>query len=572
MYKSLKTSIFIALVFVLFSPQAVSADITTGLVGHWKLNEGSGTVATDSGSGGNEGVLTGNPTWTTGQIGDYAVDFDGDDFIEVTDPNFGSANTFTVSLWIYPTNANTEVILNYGNDTAGRGWRLIRASNGTINFRNALAQGGSGTAVAPLNTWTHIVAFISTGWNDINTYVNGSADYSTHGGDTSSPNSTDDFRIARNWDNDQSGTSAQFIGRIDDVRYYNRLLSGNDIAELYAYTEPVTVVEAATPHTTSIHHKAGTPPVVSLIKAIDITDSSATVTWTTDLEAHGEVYYGTDINPTDVKTDWTPTKDHSIKLENLQPKTTYHYSVRSKDTITNSALTYSDRYSFTTIGVPDTEPPETPKFLRSRSLSSSNIDLLWSNSTDNNNGVRYNILRDDTLIATTINNSFRDDNLSPDTRYSYAVSAIDTSENESDKITVTEKTRRGVSASNLSFDNTPPETPRNLRAEVVSDDRIDLRWTEVDDDSILTRYNVFRDDFLIDTVVKTLYRDIELSPNTTYTYSVSAMDISSNESLKSFKAKATTFLEINYCSAFQKQTLFQKLQNFAVATVLRFDY
>jgi len=34
----------------------------TGLVGHWKFDEGTGTIAYDSSGYGNDGILTGTPT------------------------------------------------------------------------------------------------------------------------------------------------------------------------------------------------------------------------------------------------------------------------------------------------------------------------------------------------------------------------------------------------------------------------------------------------------------------------------------------------------------------------------
>jgi len=53
-----------------FLPLAVHAqDITTGMVGHWKFDEGSGTSAVDSSGNNNTGTLTNGPTWTTGKIG-----------------------------------------------------------------------------------------------------------------------------------------------------------------------------------------------------------------------------------------------------------------------------------------------------------------------------------------------------------------------------------------------------------------------------------------------------------------------------------------------------------------------
>jgi hypothetical protein len=50
---------------VLIQPaQAQPQDLTTGLVTHWKFDEGSGTTASDS-AGINHGTLTNDPTWTT---------------------------------------------------------------------------------------------------------------------------------------------------------------------------------------------------------------------------------------------------------------------------------------------------------------------------------------------------------------------------------------------------------------------------------------------------------------------------------------------------------------------------
>jgi hypothetical protein len=90
----------------------------------------------------------------------------------------------------------------------------------------------------------------------------------------------------------------------------------------------------------------------------------------------------------------------------------------------------------------------------------------------------------------------------------------------------------------------------------VSDSRVDLKWSKSEDDVKVWGYNVFRGGVLVDNVIKSKYKDRDLSPNTTYTYSVSAFDVSDNESNKSFKAEATTLLkeESNYCSALQKRS------------------
>ncbi len=60
--------------------------LMNGLVGWWKFDETNGTVAYDSSGNGNDGNLTGGPTWTTGKIGG-ALSFDGvDDYVRVLNP------------------------------------------------------------------------------------------------------------------------------------------------------------------------------------------------------------------------------------------------------------------------------------------------------------------------------------------------------------------------------------------------------------------------------------------------------------------------------------------------------
>ena len=586
MHKHLKISIFITLFLVLFSPQFVSADIISGLVGHWYMNDDdTNTTVVDSSSNENDGVFndsTGDPNTNahtdTGKINTALRFDDNDDYVDIGDVTItDNLAAMSVGAWINTDNVNNNgIIVSKINNATADGWGIYtRLASDEIKF---IIETDNGAAVA---TWSYGVEDIS-GWHHLLGTYDGtnirlyydSVEKAIQPHTGTITNTSQRLLIGMEWRS--GGLFLPFDGLIDDVRIYSRVLTSDERDLIYnsgTGTESNGVAETTTPtDTSSPHHTAGVPPTVTEVKTTSITDTTATVTWTTDKEAHGEVYYGTDLSPTDVKADWTPMKDHSIELSNLQPQTTYHYSVRSKDIANNSALTYSDRFSFTTLGTPDIEPPSTPKYLRSRSISPSIIDLSWSESVDNNNGVIYSILRNDILIATIVNNSFRDDSLQPNTEYKYTITAIDASDNESSQVTVTEKTRRNGSKtySSTSFDDTPPETPRNLRAVVVSDSRVDLKWTGDKNEPVLIRYNIFRDDILIDTIVKTFYRDIELSPNTIYTYSVSALDISENESPKSFKAKTTTFTEINYCSAFKKQSLLEKLNDFAVATVLLF--
>jgi hypothetical protein len=95
-----------------FIPSAHAQDITTGLVGHWKFDEGSGTTATDSSGNNNTGTLVNGPVWTTGKMGG-ALSFDGsDDYVDVgTVPNYSPAMSYgTFSAWI-KTDSTTQSYL-----------------------------------------------------------------------------------------------------------------------------------------------------------------------------------------------------------------------------------------------------------------------------------------------------------------------------------------------------------------------------------------------------------------------------------------------------------------------------
>ena len=89
-------------------------------------------------------------------------------------------------------------------------------------------------------------------------------------------------------------------------------------------------------------------------------------------------------------------------------------------------------------------------------------------------------------------------------------------------------------------DVTPPSTPTGLTATAISSSQIDLSWTASTDNVGVTGYNIYRNAVLVTTVTGTTYSDIGLSPSTTYTYTVSAFDASSNVSGLSSSATATT--------------------------------
>jgi hypothetical protein len=82
-------------------------------------------------------------------------------------------------------------------------------------------------------------------------------------------------------------------------------------------------------------------------------------------------------------------------------------------------------------GAPDATAPSQPQDLVATAVSTSQINLTWSASTDNISVLAYRVYKDGIFIATSSVTSYSSTGLSADTLYTYNVSAVDTSYNES---------------------------------------------------------------------------------------------------------------------------------------------
>ncbi len=91
------------------------------------------------------------------------------------------------------------------------------------------------------------------------------------------------------------------------------------------------------------------------------------------------------------------------------------------------------------------------------------------------------------------------------------------------------------------LDTTSPSIPTNLSATPISSSQINLSWIASTDNVGVLGYRIFRDSSQLSTVTGQLsYSDTNLSPSTSYTYTVSAYDAAGNNSNQSTSAKTTT--------------------------------
>ena len=78
---------------------AEAADVDSSLVGWWRFDEGSGTVARDSSGKGSEAMLLGSPTWGTATRHRGIIVLDGtDDHVSIDGTPFKLPH-YTVAIW-----------------------------------------------------------------------------------------------------------------------------------------------------------------------------------------------------------------------------------------------------------------------------------------------------------------------------------------------------------------------------------------------------------------------------------------------------------------------------------------
>ena len=192
-------------------------------------------------------------------------------------------------------------------------------------------------------------------------------------------------------------------------------------------------------------------------------------------------------------------------------------------------------------GPADTTPPTVPGGVNAVATSATAVNVTWSASSDSGAGVAgYRIFRNNVSIATTTATSYADSGLTPQTTYSYQVSAYDAAvpSNES---------ARSSPAVNVTtpalVDTTPPTVPTGVNAVATGTTTVNLSWTaSTDAGAGVAGYRIFRNNVAVATSATTSFADSGLTAQTTYSYQVSAFDAASpaNESARSTPAVNVT--------------------------------
>ena len=225
--------IYLASVLVLFG-SALAAAATPEPVGWWKLDETAGTTAGDSSAGANDGVLTGDPVWTAGQLGG-ALQFDGtDDF--VTLPIGSLLSTLadsTFATWANFSNAGGawQRLFDFGSGSGASPYMFLTpriGTDGQMRFAIRTATVGEQVITAPATLpsgWHHVAVTFDSEEMLMRLYLDGVVVVS--GGTTLLP--MDMGVTTQNWLGKSQWPDALYAGALDDFRIYDRALSADEI-------------------------------------------------------------------------------------------------------------------------------------------------------------------------------------------------------------------------------------------------------------------------------------------------------------------------------------------------------
>jgi uncharacterized repeat protein (TIGR01451 family) len=225
---------------------SVSFAASTGasdLVAYWKLDEGSGTAASDS-AGTNTGTLQG-PIWLAGRAGPGALSFDGVDdrvSINATPSLTAVANNFTLSFWAYPRSPHEIDAEGYTwGGVSGQRYAFEPKHGSGSDAGAGISVGTNGVSIyehadnympaqlvyqAPLTGWTHVTLVYEN--KQPRLYINGAL---VRAGLVSQRANV----ILH--PQDIGGMSyGYYDGLLDDIRVYNRVLNAAEVSSLATAT------------------------------------------------------------------------------------------------------------------------------------------------------------------------------------------------------------------------------------------------------------------------------------------------------------------------------------------------
>jgi len=509
------------------------------------------------------------PSNSLAQIGGNALEFDGsDDYVFVGNDTSLQVNQYTLTAWVKPYSYSGEKCMEI-LEKADEYWMNISTRTDPSTNKNPRGKGEvrvggyfgpdnthhsvDSEYIVPLNEWTHVACIYDL--DSLTLYINGQyeAAVAIPEGYSSQQDINNDLGLGCKTYGPGERIEAQFHGLLDEISIWDSALSvieiqdvmisgidethpyWNHVVAYYKFDEDrVGQNDGLTYDEIGLNNGTndGAYWVPSSV-AFDTADQSSNpyppngatdipidinMSWTAGQYAMAHhIYLGTD-STLDASAFQGIQSGVTFEPETLQPNTSYYWRVDETNFIDT---TIGSVWRFTT----ESSPLAIPDSLSAKAVSFSQIDLSWSDNSENETGFGIERSLDGVAnwmeIASVAENdtAYSDSLLNPSTLYYYRVRAAKLY-GYSDYST--------IAHAKTMEEPLPPEAPDNLVASVIASDQINLSWLdqslnedvfyiERSDDGI-TGWTLV--DSVGENVVK--YSDIGLEVHTTYHYRVQA--------------------------------------------------
>ena len=335
--------------------------------------------------------------------------------------------------------------------------------------------------------------------------------------------------------------------KVNDALVTGTEYSLTDLTAATEYSVTVTAVDAAENEsakseavvfTTEAEKDTQAPTAPTDVKATEVTETTAKITWSEATDNVGVVGYNVYLNETKVNDALVTGTEYA--LTGLTEATEYTVRVTAVDAADNeSERSIVD--TFTTLTTVDTEAPGVPTNVSATDVTQTGAKVTWSASADNVGVVGYNVYVgegkvNDTPVTAT---EYALTGLTANTEYTVSVSAVDAAGNESAKSKAATFTTLEAEEEK---DTEVPGVPTNVSAADVTQTGAKVTWSEATDNVGVAGYNVYVNEAKVneELVAGTEFALTGLTEATEYTVRVSAVDAAGNESARSEVATFTT--------------------------------
>ena len=273
--------------------------------------------------------------------------------------------------------------------------------------------------------------------------------------------------------------------------------------------------------------------------------TSINLSWTAATDNVGVTGYDVYQNGTKINTSLVTTLSYSVS--GLTPGTPYQYYVIARDAVGNSSVPGNTA----SVTIADTDAPTAPAGLAASAISAASLVLNWTASADNVGVVGYDVYQDGVKVnASPITaNSYNVSGLVAETTYAFYIVAIDAAGNTA--------TGTPIDVTTGSVDTQSPTDPLNLSATNLGLTKFTLSWNASTDNVGVAGYDVYNNGTRVNTslVPSASYVVTGLTPGTSYSMSVVAVDASGNRSDASVSLNVTTLLPTPGTETFTQRTV-----------------